>query len=85
LGNNDAPVLIQTTITPNKRTLTKAAPPRRPNGAPINRSDVGGATTGRREDKKNTILSRTFAAQITATSTVDPTLSDAVQIRVTTR
>lgn len=84
LGMEDAPVFIQSTITPNKRTLIRTiTPPRRPNGAPVDRFGAEGGNGGRKP--KKVVLGRDFSAQITATSTGNPSQSDTVQFRVSTR
>lgn len=82
LSSDDAPVFIQSVVTPDKRTLTR--PTRsRADGSRWTRGVRGPGSVVRGNNDK--ILRRTFISRIAATSTVNPAVSDAVQIRVTTR
>lgn len=75
---NDAPIIIQSIIEPNRRRLTK------PDRIGSNQSGSG-VSRGAFRNSKEMILQRTFFTRVSASSTIDPTISDAAQIRTTTR
>ena len=80
LSSDNAPVLIQSVITPDKQRLTR--PGRTRPGVGV-RGSAGLGNAGDRD--KDRILRRTFISRVTATSSANPAVSDAVQIRVTTQ
>jgi hypothetical protein len=75
---NDAPIIIQSIIEPNRRRLTK------PDRFQSNQSGSG-VSRGAFRSGKEMILQRTFFTRVSASSTIDPTISDAAQIRTTVR